>query len=240
MHDYRGNRRYFNIPSDLLSTSAEFLKNSRTTAYRALYAVFNVFLSCHTGMEDICLGTPVAPKNPACRGVENLIGHFVNTVVLRTNLSGNPTFREVIRRADATVDAAMAHSDLPLNKVVELLRSMRDPGCPLLMRSNFRALKQGFPALRLKGVSAGRADYVDTGTSKFDLALEIESASGKAFFEYRTALFREETIAQMEEDYIALLRGLLARPDIPLSHVPEVADIGGRVRARKRLSSSRG
>jgi len=86
----------------------------------------------------------------------------------------------------------------------------------------------------VNGIRAEPAHYVDTGTSKFDLALEVETSLGKTcYFEYRTDLFREETIRQMEQDFQNLLRGLIARPGIPIREVPEVAEISGRMRKSK-------
>ena len=96
-HQHLGTRKFFTIPPDLLAKASGFFKAAGTTAYRGLYSVFNILLLCYTGLEDICMGTPVAPTNAACRGIENLVGHFVNTLVLRSDLSGDPTFREVIR-----------------------------------------------------------------------------------------------------------------------------------------------
>jgi hypothetical protein len=210
---YLGTRKFVTIPADLLAKAFGFFKAAGTTAYCGLYAVFSILLQCYTGLEEICMGTPVTPTNPACRGIENLIGYFVNTLVLRSDLSGDPTFREVIRRAETTVDGAIQHSDLPFNKVVEALRLKRDPSRPLLFQVNFRAATHSLPALELQGVAAAPAEYVDRGTSKFDLALEIETAAGKAcYFEYRTDLFREQTIAQMEEDFKSLLSALITRP----------------------------
>jgi len=115
----------------------------------------------------------------------------------------------------------------------------RDPSRPLLFQVNFRAATRGFPAPELNGVVAGPAEYVDTGTSKFDLALEIETTAGKAcYFEYRTDLFREQTIAQMEEDFKSLLRALISRPDARLSEVPEVAQAGALMRTDRAMSRS--
>ena len=115
----------------------------------------------------------------------------------------------------------------------------RDPSRHLLFQVNFRAATQGFPAFELKGIAASPAEYVDTGTSKFDLALEIETTAGKAcYFEYRTDLFREQTIAQMEEDFKSLLSALITRPDARLSDVPEIAHIRVRMRTDRATATA--
>jgi non-ribosomal peptide synthetase component F len=83
----------------------------------------------------------------------------------------------------------------------------------------------------LKGLTITAPRFVDTGTAKFDLALELEAATGKGgFFEYSTDLFRESTIAQMAKDFEAILRALIAQPDVPLSDVPAVREIRQRIR----------
>jgi len=231
VHRFQGRRRFFTIPEELLAQTEMFVRSHRSTAYRCLYATFNVLLSCYTGLLDIAIGSPAAPMNPASHGVEALIGYFINTLVLRMDLSGNPSFREAVRRSEAVINGAVAHSDLPLSKVAEALQLSRDLSRTPLFQINFRVLTQPFPILQLKDVLAETAQYVDTGTSKFDLALEIEPTLGKAcYFEYRTDLFREETIAQMEEDFQALLGVLLTAPDVPLFAVPKVQEISRRVR----------
>jgi acyl-CoA synthetase (AMP-forming)/AMP-acid ligase II/SAM-dependent methyltransferase/acyl carrier protein len=233
VHQFRGTRRFFAMPSELVSAANSFARSEGTTPFRCFYSAFNVFLHCYTGLQDICVGSPVGPMNPACRGVENLIGYFVNTLVLRTDLSRDPSYREIIRRAEGVVDGALAHSDLPFIKVVEALQLPRDPSRPVLFQINFRAVNQLFPALQLEGLEAQPAAYVDTGTSKFDLALEIESSTGQTcYFEYRTDLFREETIIQMERDFQSLLRSLIASPEDPISKLPEVVEVSQRIRNR--------
>jgi FkbH-like protein len=223
---FQGTRHFFEIPGELLAQANAFVRMNGTTAYRFFYSAFNVFLYCYTGRLDLSVGSPVAPMNPACRGIEDLIGYFVNTLVLRMDLSRNPSFREVIRRSADVLHGAVAHSDLPLIKVAEALRLSRDPSRTPLFQINFRVLMQPLPALQFKGVSAGPPEYVDTGTSKFDLALEIEPTIGKTcYFEYRTDLFNEKTIVGMEKDFQILLSGLLAAPDAPIFALPEVAQI---------------
>ena len=236
VHRYRGTRRFFALDPALLEAANAFFGAAGTTAFRGMFAAFNIFLHCYTGVDDFCVGSPTAPLNRACQGVDDVIGFFVNTVALRTNLGGDPTFQEVIRRAETTVDGAMGHCDLPFVKVVEALQLKRDPSRPLLFQINFRALNQLYPALNLKNIEADAASYADTGTSKFDLALEVETSIGKTcYFEYRTDLFREETIMQMEEDFQNLLRGLIARPETPISKLREVIEISRRIRNRKSV-----
>ena len=224
----RGARRFFSIGPELLSAANSFFESAGTTPYRGLCAAFNVFLHCYSGQTDISLGSPFAPR---CRGIEELIGFFVNTVVLRTDLSGDPTFRKVIRKVDVVVHGVIAHSDLTFDKIVEAVHPPQDLSRSPLFQVNFRAPSQPYPALQLDVVSASPAEYVDNGTAKFDLALEIESSTGRdCYIEYSTDLFKPETVVQMEEDFKNLLNALIAEPDTRLSDVSEVAAISRRIR----------
>jgi len=157
----------------------------------------------------------------------------VNTVVVRNDLSGDPTFRELMKRVDDVVRGAIQHSDLTFDKLVEAVRPPRDSSRTPLFQVNFRAPKEPYPTLHLKGVTCERVQYKDNGTAKFDLALEIESSLGQVcYFEYCVDLFKPETIVQMVDDFQNVLRGLIDHPDVSLSEVPVVREIQTRIRNR--------
>jgi len=223
----RGARRFFTISQQLLSLANSFFAAAGTSSFRGFCAAFNVLLHCYSAQTDISLGSPFYPH---CRGIEGLIGFFVNTVVLRTDLFGDPTFRQLIRRVDVVVHGAIAHSDLTFDKILDAVRPPRDLSRTPLFQVNFRAPNQPYPCLQLNGITASPAQYLDNGTAKFDLALELESATGRAcYFEYATDLFKEATIVQMETDLLHLLPALFARPDTNLSSVSAVTAIRERV-----------
>ena len=233
VHTFRGTTKRLAIPADLVSSANALFRSARTTSFRGFYAAFNVFLYCYTGLPDICVGSPFASVNPSCKGIENLIGYFVNTLVLRTRVSPHLTFREIIRNVGEVVDGALAHSDLPFIKIAEAVKFTRDPSRTPLFQVNFRVLNEPICALQLGGVVADPPTYVDTGTAKFDLALEIESSAGQAcYFEYCSALFREETIVQMGRDFQSLLRELIADPETPINNLPVVSEVIQRVQNR--------
>ncbi len=226
VHTLRGTRHYFTAPPDLLRQSGEFFRSVRTTAYRGLFAVFNVFLYCWSGLTDLCVGSPFAPLNPRCKELERVIGYFVNTVALRTQFTPQTTFRELLKIVDRVLWDSMTHSDLTFGKVVEAVQPPRDPSRTMLVQVNFRAPKQPNPKLTLNGIESGRAEYVDTQSAKFDLALEVESSTGEgSYFEYCTDLFREETILRMKESWQSLLKTLILSPDLPLSEVVQTAGV---------------
>jgi non-ribosomal peptide synthetase component F len=226
----RGQRHFMVMPRDLIRQANQFFRESGTTPYRGLCAAFNIFLHAYSEALDISIGSPFGPR---CSGIEDLIGFFVNTVVLRTDLSGKPTFREMMKRVDQVVRGAIEHSDLTFDKLVECARPTRDSSRSPLFQVNFRAPREPYPALQIKGLTSEAANYVDNGTSKFDLALEIETSRGEAcYFEYCVDLFKEETIVRMVADFHNLLRGLIAQPDISIDGVPQVRAIMQRVSER--------
>ena len=221
----RGAHRFFSLPTGLLQKLDEFFAGAATTRYRGLCSAFCIFLSAYGGQEDILLGSPFAPR---CSGIEELIGFFVNTVVIRIDLSGNPTFLDIIRRANESIRDSIADSDLTFDKIVEAARVPRDPSRTPLFQANFRAPKRPYPSLNLRGVEGGRARYADNGTSKFDLSLEIDALGEDCFFEYCSDLFQPETVAQIVADFIALLQELIDRPQEPLRGLKSVAAIKQR------------
>lgn len=224
-----GRRHNIVLPVDLVNAANDFFNTARTSSFRGLCAAFNVFLYCHTGITDISMGSPVSPRCPP--ELQDVIGFFVNTVVLRTRFSSEMTFRQLMTEVASVVRAAVEHSDLPFDKMVEAVRPPRESSRGPLFQVNFRAPKEPYPTLQLQGITAGRAVYVDNGTSKFDLAFEVESSEGKAcYFEYAIDLFEQSTIEQMALDFQALLRGLIAQPDTPLKDLSEAKKISERVR----------
>lgn len=233
MPSMRGVRRSFSLDPVLIAAANSFFASAGTSSYRGLCAAFNVLLHCYSGQTDISLGSPFMPR---CRGIEQLIGFFVNTVVLRTDLSGDPTFRKLIRQVDVTVHGALTHSDLTFDKILDSVRPPQDLSRTPLFQVNFRAPNQPYPSLQFEGVTANPAKYLDNGTAKFDLACEIESATGRAcYFEYATDLFKVETIVAMESDLKTLLAALIVEPDTPLSALSAVIAIRQRIQHTREV-----
>lgn len=226
----RGSRYPMVLEMDAINGIAALSKASGTTPFRGTCAAFNIFLNCYSGQTDISVGSPVAPRKRP--GMEGAIGFFVNTLVLRSDLSGNPTFRELMKRVDKVVQGAVDNADLTFDKLVEALRPPREAGRMPLFQVNFRVVKASVPPLQLEGLEITPPKYVNNGTAKFDLAMELEAATGQGgFFEYSTDLFAEATIAQMALDFAAVLRALIAQPDIPFSQVAAVREVSLRIRS---------
>jgi hypothetical protein len=228
IHTGRGKRINFRIPADLLAATHLCFRECGTTRYRGFTAIFKVFLSIYTGQTDLSIGSPFLPR---CSGLEDLIGFFVNTTVLRTRFSPGDSFRQLAGKVNEVVLGAIKNSDLTFDRLVDAVRPPRDQSRGPLFQVNFRAPAEPYPILELSGVTSERPQYLDNGTSKFDLALEIESSRAEAcYFEYCEDLWKKETIQQMILDLQLLLRGLCAHPDTPLDQVREIVEIRSRIK----------
>jgi hypothetical protein len=224
----RGQRYPIVLSHEVLEAARLLSLRSGVTPFTSLLAAFSVFLHCYTGQNDILVGSPIARRRRD--EIDPLIGFFVNTLVLRADLSANPSFRELLGRLSRVILGAIAHADLPFDKLVEILRPPRRTGRMPLFQVNFRVVKAPVPVLRLKNLQVSPSEWVDNCTSKFDLSLELVAAGGAAgFFEYSTELFRPETIVRMAADFELLLRALVSEPDTPFPHLKAVRDIRARV-----------
>jgi hypothetical protein len=227
-----GSRYFFHLRPDLLATINQVLRDLGATTYRGLLAAFNVLLYCYTEQTDISIGSPFVPRTDL--SISNLMGFFVTTVVLRNQFSPRSTFRELTTQVAGKVRAAVAHCELPFEQMVDAVHPARDPGRTPLFQVNFRAPKEARPTIELNGVKAGRPHYVDNGTSKFDLALELDPVEGlQCYFEYRTDLFRDATISQMVADFESVLAAVLAEPDTPLKDLRVLNEVRKRNRDRQ-------
>ncbi|MGB7946975.1 MAG: amino acid adenylation domain-containing protein, partial [Candidatus Binatia bacterium] len=186
------------------------------TLFMTLLAAFKVLLSRYTGQYDIVLGAPIAGRTDA--RTEGLIGVFANTLVLRTDLSGDPTFRALLKRVRTAALEAYNHQELPFEKVVELVQPERDLSYNPLFQVLF-ALHNTPPALlELPGLVVDPI-AVDSGTARFDVALDLrEQPQGLVgSLEYNTDLFDAATITRMLGNFETLLEGIAADPDRRLS-----------------------
>jgi len=198
-------------------------RESGATLYMLLLSVLKVFLLCYTSQEDLSVGSPFAGRR---KETDAIIGMFINTLVLRTKISRQLTFREVMGRVRETTLGAIAHQDLPFEKIVEAVRPPRDLSRNALFQINFRLQNSAPAALELPGLKTESLDLVDNDTAKFDLALELPSSpKSRGYFEYNTDLFERATIARMADDFYALLPALMARPDTQLRDLDAVRRI---------------
>jgi amino acid adenylation domain-containing protein len=216
---FRGKRRQIALPESLTTALNELSQREGVTLFMTLLAAFQSLLYRYTGQEDIVVGSPIA--NRTRTEVEELIGCFVNTLALRTDLSGKPTFRELLLRVRDVCFGAYAHQDLPFEKLVEELQPDRDLSRNPLFQVMFILQNAPRPLPNLSGISFARVD-IDSKTSKFDLTLSLRERDGKliGFLEYSTDLFDGSTIERMIGHLQTLLEGIVAAPDRPISTLP--------------------
>jgi amino acid adenylation domain-containing protein len=213
---YRGDSRSLEL-SETLTRELKALGQTRdVTLYMTLLAAFVALLRRYTGQTDVAVGSPIA--NRQRRAVERVIGFFVNTMVIRTDLSGDPTFSELLTRVREVALAAYAHQDVPFEKVVEALQPERDPSRAPLVQVFFNMLDFERLECRLEGLSVTRLPVRQTD-SKFDLTVYVSETDGRIDLtvDYNADLFEPATTEAMLEHYRALLLGIVRAPDRPLS-----------------------
>lgn len=214
---YRGSMRPFALSRELSEGLRTLSRQEGVTLYTTLAAAFQTLLYRSTGQEDLVIGTASAGRTRP--ELQTLMGYFLNTLVLRTDLSGNPSFRELLRRVRAVVAAAVAHEEVPFASLVRELQPERD----LSAHPLFQVLLTLEPPLTTlpSGWTLTQMD-VTVGTSKFDLSLELddrpEGLIGR--FEYSSDLFDAATIERMVGQWQTLLAGIVAGPTLRLTELP--------------------
>ncbi|QAT84764.1 non-ribosomal peptide synthase [Corallococcus coralloides] len=209
----RGATHSFLLPAATQRKLEALCAQEGVTLFMALLAVFQLLLARHTSQEDLVVGTPIAGRNR--RETEGLIGFFINTLVLRTDLSRDPSLRELLRRVKEVCLGAYAHQDLPFETLVEALQPERHLSrTPLFqVMFNLQNTSPGPGQQALAGLTLSPLD-LHPGTSMFDLSLSLAPhAQGlTGLFEYSTDLFDPATVARLGERYLALVEGLVADP----------------------------
>jgi len=213
---HRGARHNFTLDAKLTQDLRNLACRENCTLFAALLAAFNVLLHRLGGQTDIVVGTDVANRNRS--QVEPLIGFFVNQLVLRTDLAGDPSFRALLARTREVVLAAEAHQDLPFDKLVEALRPERNTNRAPLFQIKIVFAEAPTPPLRLPGLDMSLIE-IETGTTQLDLILFLVDApdGARVSIEYSTDLFEARTIARMAANYEALIDSATAASDTPIS-----------------------
>ena len=226
---YQGARRPLQLSPSLSAALLALSQHSGVTLFITLLAAFQVLLYRYTHQEDIAIGSPIANRNRS--EVEGLIGFFVNSLVVRTDLSENPTFREVLKRVKDVALGAYAHQDLPFEKLVEELHPERNLNQNPLFQVVFALQNAPMTALELPDLILNPLSF-ETETTRFDLELHLwepntqnglwsDSSDGiSGFVIYSTDLFDKATIARMLEHFQTLLAGIVAHPECQIAQLP--------------------
>jgi amino acid adenylation domain-containing protein/non-ribosomal peptide synthase protein (TIGR01720 family) len=194
-----------------------------STLFMTLLTAFKVLLHRYTDNADIVIGTAIANRSQA--ETEDLIGFFINTLALRTDLSGNPTFSELVARVREVALSAYAHQDLPFEQLVEALKLQRSLSYTPIFQVMFVLQNAPFVEQQVEGLS-WTPILTDSQTAKFDLTLSMqETATGlTASLEYSLDLFELATIQRLAGHFQILLEAIALEPDQPISHLSLLTD----------------
>ncbi|HEX9936743.1 MAG TPA: condensation domain-containing protein, partial [Longimicrobium sp.] len=219
VQSHRGARETFDLPPALLDRLQALARGEGATLYMVLLGAFQLLLSRYSGSEDVVVGTPIAGRTR--RQVEELIGFFANTLVLRTDLSGDPSFREVLRRVREATLGAFAHQDVPFEKLVAELQPERSLGHTPLFQVMFtlqNAAEGRGAALPGLGVS-GAGAAMEIAKFDLDLALTASAQGLRGGLTYSTELFERGTIERMLGHLRRVLEQVAADADVRLSRL---------------------
>ncbi|MCT4567628.1 condensation domain-containing protein, partial [Bacillus thuringiensis] len=220
---YSGAAHHVIFPYKLLSQLKDISRQEGSTLFMTLMAAYQSFLARYTGQKDILVGSPIANRNH--KGVEGLIGFFVNTLVYRSDLSGTPTFREILNQTKKKALKAYEYQDIPFEKVVEAVQPERSMSHSPIFQTMFT----------LQNIKQERLDLPDRSIemvesnmsiAKFDLSLTAYEVEEGLFvsFEYNTDLFDSSTIARMAGHFENWLNEITYHPDESYTKLSMLSD----------------
>jgi thioesterase domain-containing protein/acyl carrier protein len=215
VRDSQSDRQELKLSPRFSQALKNWCQQEKTTLFIALLTAFNVLLYRYTQQEDIIICSPVAGRSRI--EVEKLIGYFNNLLPLRSDLSGNPSFRDLLTRIRQVVVGAYEHQDIPFQNIAELPNLVRTPlaiGMFALQNSTTEFLE--LPEIQISSVN------LPSETADFDLAWSMQEIKDAiaGVIEYRTGLFDPATITSMAENFEIVLQSMVNNPDLPISSVP--------------------
>jgi amino acid adenylation domain-containing protein len=216
VQSFKGRSEFLEIDLNLTQKLKRLSQESGTTLFMTLLAVFALLLSRYSNQNDIVVGSAIANRNR--QEIEPLIGFFVNTLALRTNLQGNPSCRELLQRVKQVTLDAYDHQDLPFEKLIDELGLERSLAHHPLFQVAF-GLQSGTPEkIELPGLTLTRFEWENT-TTFFDLSLIFrETPQGlTGEWEYASDLFEAQTIQRMTGHLQVLLKGIVDNPNQPIN-----------------------
>ncbi|HEY0495058.1 MAG TPA: amino acid adenylation domain-containing protein, partial [Kutzneria sp.] len=216
---YRGATLDFTIPADVQGRLSELAKRTDTTVFMVAQAALATLLGRLGGGVDVPIGTPVAGRDD--EALDDLVGFFINTVVLRNDLSGDPSFAELLDRVRRTNLAAFDHQDVAFDRLVELLNPTRSLGHHPLFQVALTFEKPGELTASLPGLDVS-VELVGAGAAKFDLSFSMqETADGLVCdLDYAVDLFTPAGAQTLVDRFVALLTAVADDADVRLSALP--------------------
>lgn len=215
--DRTGDTLDVSMPAELPARLRDLARHDGVTLFMVLLTAFQILLARWSGQRDVSVG--LAMDGRGHPDAEANIGHFINTVVLRTVLSGRPTFRELLSQVRASLVESYEHRHVPVDRLVAELRPRRDLSVQPLFQAFFTYLVS--EPLDLDGLAVTHVKPDET-TAMFDLWLFASEVGGNldVGFEYATSLFDRATVQRLADCFTALLTGVAAAPDAPVDDLP--------------------
>ncbi len=216
---HRGGLVRFEVDAAQLAALKALAQRENATLFMVLLGAFQVLLMRYSRQQDLAVGVPIAGRNrPELQG---LIGYFINTLVLRSDLSGNPGFTELLGRVRQTALDAFTHQELPFDRVVAELSLQRDPSRNPLYQVAFVLQNTPESRIALEGLRTRHVE-MQRSTSIFDLMLSVTETDGTLHgkFEYASDLFDATTITRLAGNFQVLLAGIVADPGQSIASLP--------------------
>ncbi len=220
LQSHRGECVNIRLPAELVASLKKISSQQRVTFFMTLLAGFKAVLHRYSGQHDIVVGSPLAGRDSA--ETEELVGFFINTVLMRTDLSGDPTIKELLMRVRDMSLGAFEHREMPYERLVEELQPSRNLSFDPICQVYFALQNMPTAPLKLSGIKLSIAP-VYTGTAKSDLTVwAIEQTDGtlEVTAEYALDLFKGETIQRFLGHFQTVLEGIAANQDQRLSQLP--------------------
>ncbi|NQZ65290.1 condensation domain-containing protein, partial [Crocosphaera sp.] len=228
---YNGTSYAFDLGKELSNQLRELAQSQGVTLYTLVLTAFQILLSRYCNQEEVLIGTPLVNRSQT--EFEKVIGYFVNLVVIKTDLSGQPTFKQLLSQVQKTVLEALEHQDYPFPLLVNQLQIERDPSRSPLVQVSFaweKVREQG----NLEPTNIKKRDnlllfetlkYEQRG-SDFDLSLTISDTGHnlECLWGFNTNLFNKETLARMAINWKLLLQGVLSNPEQNISQLPILSE----------------
>jgi amino acid adenylation domain-containing protein len=224
VQSFRGALYQFSLSPSLSEALKQLSQREGVTLYMTLCAAYMTLLHRYTRQPDMIVGTPIAGRD---RGeTEALIGFFVNTLALRTDMSGNPTFRELLARVRKVTLGAFANQNLPFQKLVEELQPERNLSRNPIIQVMFTLQNTPLENLEMEGLQATPVQPAQRVETYDELHLMMIEAEDRLHctLEYQTDLFDEPTIERMSLHFNSLLEGIIAEPETRIAELPLLTD----------------
>ncbi|MCX8131564.1 MAG: amino acid adenylation domain-containing protein [Clostridia bacterium] len=223
---FKGGNFKFRLPTSLTKSLKSLSEQQNATLYMVMLGALNILLHRYSGQEEVLVGSPIANRNRT--EIENLIGFFANTLVYKTNLSGDPSFLELLGRVREVANGAYMHQDVPFELLVEDLQPERNMSQNPLFQVCF--VLQNFQKFQIPtnefDIAYEGGEEIRNDTSKFDLWIQLvekdDMLDGEV--EYNSDIFSESTIMRMLESYEILLAGIVSNPEQRISGLPILSE----------------